>query len=94
MIAFLGAKLLNRSMLPASRFESAAAFVPFLMSTTYVGATFMPSALVAHQPLRFFQTTVSEVAPTPDSYRYGPVPTILLRVLEVAGRDVALLVRR
>src|SRR3954465_3694876 len=34
LIAFFGAKLLNRSMLPASRFESAAAFVPFLMSTT------------------------------------------------------------
>ena len=66
LIAVFGAKLLNRSMFPASRFDSAAAFVPFLMSTTYVGPTDLPSAVVAHQSLRFFQTTVVDAAPTPD----------------------------
>src|SRR5262245_33662079 len=78
LIADFGAKLLNRSMLPASRFDRAAAFVPFLMSTTYVGATFRPSAFEAHQPVRFFQTTDSDEAPTPDWYVYGPVPTMFL----------------
>src|SRR3954447_16774643 len=68
LIAFFGAKLLNRSMLPASRFDSAAALVPFLMSTTYVGPTFRPSAFVAHHPSRFFHTTCSDEAPTPDWY--------------------------
>ena len=66
LIADFGAKLLNRSMLPARRFDSAAAFVPFLMSTTYCGPTFSPSADVAHQFGFCFHTTVFDEAPTPD----------------------------
>ncbi len=34
LIAAFGAKLLKRSMFPAWKLASAAAFVPFLMSTT------------------------------------------------------------
>ena len=66
LIADFGAKLLKRSMFPASRFDRAAAFVPFLMSTMYVGFMFRPSAFLAHQFMFFFHTTVCDWAPTPD----------------------------
>ena len=66
MIAAFGAKLLKRSMLPAWKLASAAAFVPFLMSTTYVGPTLRPSALIAHQLSFRFQIIVGDCALKPD----------------------------
>ena len=75
LIADFGAKLLNRSMLPREEVGQGGGVRAVLDVDEYVGPTLLPSADAAHQSPRFFHTTVSDAAPTPDWYTYGPVPT-------------------
>jgi len=59
------------------KFCSDAVFDVLWMSTRYLIGIVLPSAFVAHQPLRRFHWSVWD-PPAPPPYVNGPVPTILL----------------